>query len=170
MRLYRGKVEVIAEDIVRQLSTNGDVDLEDDREARLDVEAVLKEYLRLDREVLEEAKTRMETRGLPYSQLGRVKSQVAKERGAPQHDEILPYLLDQILNLLFHSHNVAEIYAEDVELRKKITPLLRKHMEVDTDLDREVRSKIKNLQEGTTDFDVEYAKVMSNLKNKYKLS
>lgn len=170
MRLYRGKVEVIAEDIIRHLASNGDVDLEDEREARLDVEAVLKEYLRLDREVLEEAKTRMEVRGLPYSQLGRVKSQVSKERGAPQHDEILPYLLDQILNLLFHSGNVAEIYAEDVDLRRKITPILRKHMEVDTDLDREVRSKIKNLQEGGTDFDVEYARVMANLKQKYKLS
>jgi hypothetical protein len=28
-------------------------------------------------------------------------------------------------------------------------------MEVDSDLDREVRSKIKNLQEGSTDFDVD---------------
>lgn len=170
MRLYRGKVEVIAEDVIRTLSTKGAIDLEDDREARLDIEAVLKEYLRLDRDVVEEAKSRMEVRGLPYGQLGRVKSQVAKERGAPQHDEVLPYLLDQILNLLFHSNNVAEIYSEDVELRRTITPILRKHMEVDTALDREVRSKIKNLQEGSTDFDVEYARVMGNLKNKYKLS
>jgi len=170
MRLYRGKVEVIAEDTIRILASQGDVDLENEREARLDVEAVLKEYLRLDREVLEEAKTRMEVRGLPYSQLGRVKSQVAKERGAPQHDDILPYLLEQILNILFHSGNIAEIYAEDVELRRKITPILRKHMEVDTELDREVRSKIKNLKEGSTDFDIEYAKVMANMKNKYKLT
>ena len=169
MRLYRGKVEVIADDIIRMLRSDGDVDLENEAEARIDVESVLKEYLRLDREVLDEAKTRMEIRGLPYSQLGRVKGQVAKERGAPQHDEVLPYLLEQILNLLFHSSNVAEIYSEDVDLRRKITPILRKHMEVDSDLDREVRSKIKNLQEGSTEFDVEYARVMNNLKDKYKL-
>lgn len=170
MRLYRGKVEVIAEEIIRTLRSHGDVDLEDENEARLDVEAVLKEYLRLDREVVDEAKTRMEIRSLPYGQLGRMKSQVAKERGAPQHDEILPYLLEQILNLLFHSNNIAEIYAEDVDLRRRITPVLRKHMEVDTELDREVRSKIRNLKEGTTEFDVEYARVMDNLKHKYKLS
>jgi hypothetical protein len=39
-------------------------------------------------------------------------------------------------------------------------------MEVDTELDREVRSKIRNLQEGTTTFDVEYAKVMKQIKQR----
>jgi len=170
MRLYRGKIEPIAEDIIQSLRAAGDIETEDDAEAKLDVEAVLKECLRLEREVTEEAKTRMEARGLSYGQLGRVKSQVAKERGAPQHDEVLPYLLDQILNLLFHSGNIAEIFAEDHELRRKITPILKKHMDVDSELDKEVRSKIKNLTEGTSTFDVEYARVMGQLKDKYKLS
>lgn len=170
MRLYRGKVEPIAEDILRTLRAAGDIEVEEESEAKLDIEAVLKEYLRLEREITEEAKTRMEVRGLSYGQLGRVKSQVSKERGAPQHDEILPYLLDQILNLLFHSNNIAEIYSEDHELRRKITPILKKHMDVDSELDKEVRSKIKNLTEGTSNFDVEYARVMGQLKDKYKLS
>lgn len=170
MRLYRGKVEPIAEDILRTLRAAGDIEVEEEGEAKLDIEAVLKEYLRLEREITEEAKTRMEVRGLSYGQLGRVKSQVSKERGAPQHDEILPYLLDQILNLLFHSNNIAEIYSEDHELRRKITPILKKHMDVDSELDKEVRSKIKNLTEGTSNFDVEYARVMGQLKDKYKLS
>ncbi|MDD9942366.1 MAG: DUF507 family protein [Myxococcales bacterium] len=170
MRLYRGKIEIIADEIISTLTQAGDIEVADAAEAKLDIEAVLKEYLRLDREVLDEAKNRMEVRGLGYGNLGRVKSQVAKERGAPQHDDVLPYLLEQILNILFHSHNIDEIYAEDVVLRKKLTPLLRKHMEVDSELDREVRSKIKNLQEGTSDFEVEYGRVMGQLKDKYNLS
>lgn len=170
MRLYRGKVEVIAEDTIRLLREQGMIELENENEARLDIEAVLKEYLRLDREIVDDAKNRMEVRGLGYSQLGKVKSQVSKERGAPGQDEVLPYLLDQIMNILFHSANVAEIFAEDVELRKTLTPILRKHMEVDSDLDREVRSKIKNLTEGTTDFDVEYARVMEQIKHKRGLT
>src|SRR5215510_10561994 len=145
MRLYRGKIETIAEEILRTLKEAGDIDLEDENEAKIDIEAVLKEYLRLDKEIVEEAKNRMEVRGLGYSNLGRVKSQVAKERGGPGQDDVLPYLLEQILNILFHSNNVAEIYAEDADLRKKVTVLLRKHMDVESDLDREVRSKIKNL-------------------------
>lgn len=170
MRLYRGKVEVIAEETIRALREAEFIELENENEAKLDIEAVLKEYLRLDREIVDDAKNRMETRGLGYSQLGKVKNQVSKERGFPGQDETLPYLLDQIMNILFHSANVAEIFAEDVELRKALTPILKKHMEVDSDLDREVRSKIKNLQEGTSDFDVEYAKVMEQIKHKRGLT
>jgi hypothetical protein len=170
MRLYRGKIETIAEDVIRTLKEQGSVELESEVEARQDIEAVLKEYLRLEREIVDDAKNRMEVRGLGYTQLGKVKGQVSKERGAPSQDEVLPYLLDQIMNILFHSNNVAEIFAEDVDLRKTITPILRKHMEVDSDLDREVRTKIKNLQEGTTDFDVEYARVMEQVKQKRGLS
>lgn len=170
MRLYRGKIETISEELLGTLKRDGDIDLESEAEAKLDIEAVLKEYLRLEREIIEEAKNRMEVRGLGYSNLGRVKSQVAKERGGPTQDDVLPYLLEQILNLLFHSANVAEIYADDTELRKKITPILRKHMEVENDLDREVRSKIKNLQEGTSDFEIEYARVMEQIKQKHRLT
>jgi uncharacterized protein len=170
MRLYRGKIETIAEDIIRSLREAGDIELENEAEAKVDIESVLKEYLRLDKEIVEEAKNRMEIRGLGYSNLGRIKSQVAKERGGPGQDDILPYLLEQILNILFHSANIEEIYAEDAELRKKLTPILRKHMDVENDLDREVRSKIKNLQEGTSDFDVEYARVMEQIKQKRRLT
>ena len=91
---------------------------------------------------------------------------IAKEMDFPQQDELLPYLIDQLLNMLFHSANVVEIYADDVTLRKKMTPILRRHMEVETGLDAEVRSKIKNLQEGTSAFEVEYAKVMDQIKHK----
>lgn len=170
MRLYRGKIEAIAEDVIRTLKEQGSVELENDVEARQDIESVLKEYLRLEREIVDDAKNRMEIRGLGYSQLGKMKGQVSKERGAPTQDEVLPYLLDQIMHLLFHSANVAEIFAEDVELRKTLTPILRKHMDVDSDLDREVRTKIKNLTEGTTDFDVEYARVMEQIKHKRGLT
>jgi hypothetical protein len=170
MRLYRGKVETISEEIVRSLKQAGDIDLDNESEAKIDVESVLKEYLRLDKEIVEEAKNRMEVRGLGYSNLGRVKSQVAKERGGPGQEDVLPYLLEQILNILFHSANIAEIYADDAELRKKITPILRKHMDVENDLDREVRSKIKNLEEGTSDFEIEYSRVMEQIKQKRKLT
>ncbi|MEY4579832.1 MAG: hypothetical protein RL701_4535 [Pseudomonadota bacterium] len=170
MRLYRGKIEAIAEDVIRTLKLQGSVELENDVEARQDIESVLKEYLRLEREIVDDAKNRMEIRGLGYSQLGKMTGQVSKERGAPTRDEVLPYLLDQIMHLLFHSANVAEIFAEDVELRKTLTPILRKHMDVDSDLDREVRTKIKNLTEGTSDFEIEYARVMEQIKQKHGLS
>jgi hypothetical protein len=166
MRLYKGKIGPIAEEIITTLTKEGDIEVEDPQEARLDIEAVLKEYLRLERSIVEEAKNRMEIQGLGYSHLSQVRSQVAKEHGYPTAEETLPYLLEQLLNILFYSNNVGEIFSGDSDLRKKIAQILRKQMEVDTELDREVRSKIRNLQEGTTTFDVEYAKVMKQIKQR----
>lgn len=164
MRIYSGKVPSISEELISDLTQAGDIECVDAAEVRLDVEAVLKEYIRRDRQLVDEAKSRMESRGLSYSMLGRVKAQVAKELGVPPYDEVLPYLVGQILNMLFHSQNVEEIYAEDVALRKKITSVLRNYSDLDAELDVAVRSKIKNLQEGTASFEVEYARVMEKMK------
>jgi len=166
MRLYTGKIGPIVDDLVRELTAQGDIEVEEEAEVRLDLEAVLKEFIRRERQLVDEAKDRMEREGLGYSKLGRMRQRVAKEMGFPQQDETLPYLVDQLLNMLFHSANVVEIYADDVTLRKKITPVLRRHMEVESGLDAEVRSKIRNLQEGTAAFEVEYAKVMDQIKRK----
>ena len=58
MRLFSGKVPVIAEEIVQSLLRDEDIVTESPDEVKLDIEAVLKEYLRQERQVLEEAKTR----------------------------------------------------------------------------------------------------------------
>ena len=71
MRLYRGKISVIAEEIVRELTNkeagqeNADIETEAPVEVQYDIEAVLKEYLRRERKILDEAKARLEIRGLP---------------------------------------------------------------------------------------------------------
>ncbi len=166
MRLYSGKVPIIADEIIRTLTADGDIEVFSAEEARLDLEAVMKEFVRRDRQILDEAKNRMERGGLSYSALGKVKSIVAKENNFPGHEEKLPYLVQQLMTMLFHSNNVDEIYCEDVDLRKKITKALRGHTSLDNELDREVRSKIRNLSEGTAAFEIEYAKVMENLKRR----
>ena len=170
MRLFSGKIPLIADEIVRTLTTSGDAETESPEEVRLDIEAVLKEYLRQERGVVEEAKNRMEARGLPYSQLGKTKSAVARERQLPIGDDMLPYLLEQTMTMLFHSQNVEEIYADDITLRKTMTKIFRRHLDVEGELDREVRSKIKNLQEGTATFEIEYQRKMDELKRKKRLT
>ncbi len=170
MRLFAGKIGPIAEEIVRTLTTAGHIEVPKPEEVQLDIESVLKEYLRVEREITDEAKSRMEIRGLGFDQLGRTKSQVSKERGRPAQEDVLPFLLEQILEILFHSPNVDEIFAEDKDLRTVITKVLKKNMDVETDLDREVRSKIKNLEDGTADFEVEYSRVMDQIKRKRGLT
>ena len=138
MRLFSGKIPVIAGEIVERLSADKDIEAPAPAEVQADIESVLKEYLRQERRVLDEAKSRMETRGMSYGELGKMKTQVARESKIQIGDEMLPYLLEQILEILFHSSNVEEIFSDDPVLRKKITSVLRKHMDVEQELDREL--------------------------------
>jgi hypothetical protein len=170
MRLFSGKIPVIAQDIVKALTEGGDIEVPGPAEVVADIESVLKEYLRQERRVSDEAKNRMEVRGMAYAELGKMKGQVARDLKLATGEDTLPYILDQILEMLFHSQNVDEIFAEDHVLRKKITTILRKHMDVEQELDREVRGKIKNLEEGTAAFETEYARVMDQLKRNKRLT
>lgn len=170
MRIYSGKIPTMAEELLRTLTADGDIEIESDEEVRLDFEAVFKEYVRRDRRVLDEAKGRMEREGLSYGVLGKIKSQVARDMGFPGRDEQLPYLVEQVMTMLFHSNNVVEVYGEDHVLRKKITTVIKRHTNLEDDLDKEVRSKIKNLSEGTASFEIEYEKVMEQIKRRKGLS
>lgn len=170
MRLFPGRIPTIAQDIVQALTADSDIETETPAEVQADIESVLKEYLRQERRVVDEAKNRMEIRGMSYGELGKMKNQVARDMRVPTGEDMLPYLLEQILEMLFHSANVEEVFAEDTTLRKKITSILRKNLEVEQELDREVRSKIKNLEEGTASFETEYARVMDQIKRNKKLT
>ena len=170
MRLYSGKIPLIADEIVRTMVREGFIETDSPDEVVLDMVAVLKEFSRRDRQVLDEAKRRMELQGLSYSMLGKIKQRVAKELSFPPPDEALPYIVDQLLNMLFHSNQVEEVFAEDAVIRKAIVPILNSHTNVETDLDREVRSKIKNLSEGTASFEIEYQRVMEQMKSKKGLN
>jgi hypothetical protein len=170
MKLYTSKVPTIADDVIRELVRGELIEVESESEARLDVESVLKQYLRTEREVVDEAKNRLEQRGGSYGELGRIKAQVARERGMPSMEDALPFILDQILNILFHSNNVAEVFGDDTQLRTVITPILKRNLAAEDGIDEEGRARIKNLQEGTATFEVEYSKVMADIKRKRGLS
>lgn len=171
MRIYRGKIPNIAREIVDVLSRDGSIEVARDDEARPlsaavqgDIEAVLHEYLRLDQEISESAKDRLEQRKLDHSHFAKVRRAVAKEKGFGLGDDALDYVLNQINETLFYSKNVDEVFAEDHELRKKMADIFRKHLEVDEELDKEVRRRIRNLVEGTEAWDIEYERVLKQLK------
>lgn len=169
MKLYATKIPVIAAELIRKLKDDGDIDVNDPKEAQLDVEAVLKEYLRLDRELTEQAKDFMERRRLPYEQLGKIRREFAEKREFPTGDDSVLYLANQTLEAFMHSRSIDEVFGDDSEMRKKMAAVLKKHMQVDADIDREVRRRIKNLEEGTASWEVEYSRVMENLRQQKKL-
>ena len=118
MRLYSGKIPAITREIVRVLTENEDIEVENADEVVEDLASVLREYVRREREIGDEAKNRLERQGGSYGLLAKIRREVAKENGFPPPDEFLPYILDQLLEMLFHSANVAEVFADDARLVK----------------------------------------------------
>ena len=169
MKLYTGKIATIAEEIIRSLTQDGDIEVGDAHEAQLDIEAILKEYVRLDRELTDKAKDLMEQRNLPYGQFGKIKRGMADERQFALGEEATAWIANQILESFMASAHVEEVFADDTVLRKKVRDILRKHMAVDEELDQEVRRRIKNLEEGTAAWDVEYQRAMEQIKRKHGL-
>jgi|SRR5579871_2628771 len=169
MKLYSSKIPAVAGEIIRSLADAGDIEVSDPGEAQLDVEAVLKEYLRMDRELSDKAKDVMEQRKLPYGQFGKIKRSLAEEREFATGEEATAWIANQVLETFMHSSHVEEVFADDVAMRKKMREILKKHMMVDEELDEEVRRRIKNLAEGTQTWEIEYAKVMEQMKRKHGL-
>jgi hypothetical protein len=170
MRLYASKIPIISEAIVRDLVDSGDIEVSDVTEFRQDAESILKEFLRKNREITEASKDALETRGLPYSDLYRVRRQMAEDQDFGIGDEAPNWIATQLIELFMASTFVEEVYAEDTVLRRKLKELLRKHMQADDDLDREVRKHLKHLSEGTESFEIEYQKQLEAIKRKHGLS
>lgn len=170
MRLYGGQVPVIAEELLRVLVRTGGLEVTDENmpEVELDIQSVLREYIRLDRELTDKARDTMRKSEQSVS-IGRVKRQLAKEKNVQVGEDAIGYIINQLIEAFLHSQFVEEVYDTDNDLRKKINPILRRHMSVDEQLDREVRDKIKNIEEGSASWDVEYQKVMENIKRTKKL-
>ena len=167
MKLYMTKIPSIAHEVVQSLVSAQDIEVNDGKEAQLDVEAVLKEYVRLDREVTDRAKDQLEEKHLDYGQFGKIKRGLAEEKNLPLGDEAVNWMANQILEGFMQSAHVDEVFADDVVMRKKVKEILRKHTAVDDELDQEVRRRIKNLEEGTATWDLEYSKVMDQIRRKH---
>jgi len=164
MRLFSSKVPIIASEIVKKLVAEKDLEAERPAEVEKDVESVLNEYLRLEREVTAKTKELMDGRGLPPTEFGRVKKSVAEQKGLKIGDEIIDYLLDQVVESFLYSNNVDEVFASDLDLRRKMAPILKRHMAVDEELDHEVRGRLKHLEEGTPAWEIEYGKTLELLR------
>ena len=170
MRLFAGRVSAIAQEVVKTLVAAGDIETERPGEVVADVEAVLKSYLETEKEVNERTRELLERTGRGTTEYSRVRAQIADSKGIKVGDEALDYLLDQVVEIFGHSHNVEEIFAEDVELRRKMAPIFKRHMQLDADLDAEVRAQLKHVREGSRDWDVEYARMTEIVKRKRGLA
>ncbi len=164
MRLYSGKIPVIASEIVRSLADSEEIAVTNRPEAELDVQAVLKEYVRLDREITDKAKDLLQKRNLPYEHFGKIKRTMAAEKGFAFGEDGLEWMTNQMIESFMQSPHVEDVFVEDAVLRRRMSDILKKHMAVEEELDEEVRRRIKNLQEGTSTWEIEYGKALDQIK------
>ena len=166
MRLFSGKIVPLSEELTKALVENHDIECESRKEVSRDLEAVFSNYLNLEREAIEKAKDIMASRGLPPTELPRLKKLAAEQKGIKIGEDLLDFLLDQLIEMLMHSTNVDEVFVEDHALRRRMRPVLKKHLELDEELESEVRSKLKHVQEGSRTWEIEYKRLMGDIQRR----
>jgi hypothetical protein len=166
MRLYPKVIPTIAREVVQTLMQDGDVEVETLRisDAEMDMAAIMKEYLAAEERVNAATREALERRGYDHSRFNQVKREMADVRGFKMGDEGIEYVIDQMIEFLLISRNVEEVYAEDGILRRKIFGIFKKHLDVDDEIEREARARLKHLQEGTSAWDIEYQKTVDLLR------
>jgi uncharacterized protein len=167
MRIYRKVIPKIAKDVIRLLLANRAIEVEDGRrdEAELDVAGVLVDYLNsLDR-LKTDAQETLVRHSLPQEMLGRVKRSLAETRKIITGEGAKEHVVNLVIQGLFESKNIEEVFAEDNEIRKLVNEAMNKYLGVDEELDREVRGRLKNLREGTAEWEIEYGRLIEQMRH-----
>ena len=166
MRLYPKVIPTIAREVVQTLMQDGDVEIETLRisDAEMDLAAIMREYLSNEERVNQATREALERRGYDHSKFNQVKREMADVRGFKMGDEGIEYVINQMIEFLLISRNVEEVFSADNVIRGKVFQIMKKHLDVDDDIDKEARSRLKHLQEGTTAFEVEYGKMIEQIR------
>lgn len=166
MRLYPKIIPSIARDVIQTLMQEGDIEVETLRiaDAEMDMAAIMKEHLSAEERVNQATRDALERRGYDHSRFNQVKREMADVRGFKTGDEGVEYVIGQMIEFLLISRNIEEVYADDPSLRKKVFTIFKRHLDVDEDIDREARARLKHLTEGTQAWEIEYQKVVEQLR------
>lgn len=166
MLLPPNKVTDVAREMLQLLQAEGLIETDMPREVQLDLEAVLNTYIRTEQDLITRARQTLESRGLPNRDFGRVLRTMADQKGLKVGEEAIDYVLEQLVEMLLSSSNVEEIYAEDHELRRQLRIPLRKVGNVEEKMDQAVRAQIKNVEEGTPVWEIEYQRMMEEIRRR----
>ncbi len=166
MRLFSGKITALSDELAKALVDAENIETSSRKDVARDLESVFTNYLEVEREVLDRSKDLLAQRGLPNTELPRLRKLIAEEKGIRIGDDMLDHLLDQLIEMLMHSSNVDEVFAEDHDLRRTMRPILRKSIQVDEALDAEVRGQLKHVKEGSRTWEIEYRRMMSDIQRR----
>jgi hypothetical protein len=133
MKLYRAKVPQIAKEVVDRLVAEQciEVKAENREEAERDLAAIMDEYLRRDSELREQIRDHM-----------------------PLNDDVERFLCRQFIENMMISPHVEEVFEEDRVMYKKVMEILKENDVDENEIREEAASRIKNVAEGTVDYEL----------------
>jgi hypothetical protein len=166
MKIYRRVIPKISKDIIRTLLANKAIEIEDGHrdEAELDIAGVLVRYMNEVDSITADAHDTMTRHNFTPDMLGRVKRTIAGQRKIEMGPGSEEFVINQIIEGLFDSRHIEEIFCEDNEIRTFINTAITKYFGVDEELDREVRGRLRNLREGTAEWEVEYGRLIEQMR------
>lgn len=171
MKLYRTRIPDIARKVIEELVKDGSLEVmaENRPEAELDLVAVMEEYLRRDNTLRENVREHMSRRGIPYDKYSKVRAQVADEMGHPTGNEVQRFLARQFVEGFMISRFVEEVYGEDGDLMRRIRGILESYDVDERAIRDEAREKVKNIPEGTVDYEIALNRAIKEVKKRHGL-
>jgi hypothetical protein len=142
MKIHPKVVPLISRETIQLLMQDGDIEVEPKRiaDAELDLSAIMREYLTNEERVNQAAREALERRGYDHSKFDQVKREMAEVRGFKLGDEGIESVVGDMVDFLLLSRNVEEVFAPDSALRPKILAVMKRHLDVDEETDRQNRS------------------------------
>jgi hypothetical protein len=168
VKLYRAKIPAIAKDTLDILVTEGDIEIapENREEAERDLVAIMEEYIRRDADFRTTIKDDMARRNTPYNEYGKVRTRLAEQMDHPLGDDVERFLTRQFIENLLISRFVDEVYSEDQVMHKKVIAVLRNHHVDEGEIRDAALGRIKNVREGTVDYEIELQKAVRDEKKR----
>lgn len=172
MKLYKGKIPVIAQDIVTKLVDEGDVELVPGMksEAEADLESIMKNYLRQERRLSNIVRDHIADYKIDYDRRGEIRRDKAKDIGHPIGDRVMPYLATQFNRMIMNSPNFDEVYSDDNSIRSKIFDVLRKNNVNEAELREEAQARLSNLDENSLEYQIRYREAISDVRRRRGLT
>lgn len=168
MKLYRAKIPDIAHDCIEVLVRDGDIEVAADNraEAEADLAAIMNDFIRRDSEFRERIKDRMSVEEIPYQRYGKLRTQMAENGGHPIGDDVERFLVRQFVENLMISRFIEEVYGDDQAMYKKLMDVVRSHDVDEEELRLDAMSRIKNVREGTVEWEVALQGAMREVKKR----
>ncbi|MBW2699385.1 MAG: DUF507 family protein [Deltaproteobacteria bacterium] len=166
MRIYPKVVPAMAREIVKALMGPGHIEVESENVAAAedDLVAIVREYQRQEDSMNRQAKDLVVKRGWPSHKFAEARSMVVQAKRFPMGDDGIDYMIEQMMEFMLITNNIEEVYAQDNVLRKIIVTIMRRFGKMDEEVDTEARGRLKHLQEGTRDWEVQYQKVSDQVR------